>query len=79
MLETIRRLGDEPDFNLRILQNLSGPKIRLSNIRDRMLESGATVQLISDSKEINDVLPINYKYLLEDIPLANRYSCLTVS
>jgi pyruvate kinase len=72
MVETIRRLGDETGYDLGILQDLSGPKIRLGNIRDRVLEAGATVRLTPGSEEIDDALPVNYKYLLEDVSIGEQ-------
>ncbi|MDR2826888.1 MAG: hypothetical protein LBV77_02425 [Candidatus Adiutrix intracellularis] len=49
----------KPGFSLRILQDLSDPKIRLGDIRDRILESCAPVRLIPDSEEIDDALAVN--------------------
>jgi len=67
MVERIRAIGQEVGYDVGILQDLSGPKIRLGNIRDRVLTSGSIVRLIPGTEETDDAIPVNYQYLLEDV------------
>ncbi|MDR3037766.1 MAG: pyruvate kinase [Candidatus Adiutrix sp.] len=69
MVERVRAAGAEAGSDVGILQDLSGPKIRLGNIRDRELETGSTVRLAPGSEEEDDALPVNYQYLLEDVSI----------
>ncbi len=72
MVETIRRLSREGGREIGILQDLSGPKIRLGNIKDRVLETGSTVRLSVGSDEADDSLPVGYQYLLEDVGVGEQ-------
>ncbi len=72
MIETIRRLCQEKEQEVGILQDLSGPKIRLGQIKDRLLEKGSTVRLSFGTEEVDDSLPVNYEYLLEDVSLGEQ-------
>ncbi|MGL4209569.1 MAG: pyruvate kinase, partial [Candidatus Adiutrix sp.] len=73
MIETIRNLSAAKNKEIGILQDLSGPKIRLGEIKDRVLEAGETVRLIAGTKEGTDgALPVNYPYLLEDIAVGEQ-------
>jgi len=72
MVETIRRLGREKEREIGVLQDLSGPKIRLGTIRDRLLETGSTVRLSAGNEETDDSLPVNYQYLLEDVSIGEQ-------
>ena len=66
-IELIRSLGREAGFEVGILQDLSGPKLRLGEIRDRVLEAGTSVRLVPGTEETDEALPVNYQYLLEDV------------
>jgi len=67
MVERVRTVSQEVGFNVGILQDLSGPKIRLGNIRDRVLTAGSTIRLVPGTEETDEALPVNYQYLLEDV------------
>ncbi len=72
MVETIRRLGRETGLEVGVLQDLSGPKIRLGEIKDRVLEAGSTVRLSAGHQEVDDSLPVNYPHLLEDVGVGEQ-------
>ena len=72
MVETIRRIGREKNCDVGILQDLSGPKIRLGNIKDRVLEAGADVRLSYGAEETDDSLPVNYQYIVEDVSVGAK-------
>lgn len=72
MIEAIRSLSREAGREVGVLQDLSGPKIRLGELNDRVLETGSTVRLSVGSQEIDDSLPVNYAYLLEDISIGEQ-------
>ena len=67
MVKTIRELSQEMGREIGVLQDLSGPKIRLGKIKDRVLETGSIVRLSTGNEEVDDSLPVNYPYLVEDI------------
>jgi len=66
-IELIRSIGREVGYDVGILQDLSGPKIRLGSIRDRVLTAGTTVRLTPGTEETDEAIPVNYQYLLEDV------------
>ncbi len=74
-IKTIRELNDETGFNVAILADLQGPKIRTGNIEDNNVEliEGSTVTITT-----NDMLgtatkfSINYAKLPEDISPKER-------
>ncbi|UQZ87873.1 pyruvate kinase [Deltaproteobacteria bacterium Smac51] len=72
MVETIRSIGREKNYEIGILQDLSGPKIRLGNIKDRMLDTGSTVRLSYGTEETDDSLPVNYQYIVEDVSVGEQ-------
>ena len=72
MVQTIRNLSREMNQEVGILQDLSGPKIRLGNLKDRVLETGSTVRLAPGTDEVDDSLPVNYQYLLEDVAVGEQ-------
>ncbi|MDR0881913.1 MAG: pyruvate kinase [Candidatus Adiutrix sp.] len=72
MVQTIRNLSREMNQEVGILQDLSGPKIRLGNLKDRVLETGSTVRLAPGADEVDDSLPVNYQYLLEDVAVGEQ-------
>jgi pyruvate kinase len=69
VMESIRRLSGG---KVGILQDLSGPKIRLGEIRDQVLEEGSTVRLFPGAREEDGSLPVNYQYLLEDVGVGEQ-------
>ncbi len=70
VIDFIRSASTDERACVGILQDLSGPKIRLGYLPEEevALESGSVVYLISasSSKERN-VLPVDYEYLLDDV------------
>lgn len=71
MVEAIRALGHEKGHEVGILQDLSGPKIRLGEMKDRLLAPGETVRLAYGTEETDDCLPVNYKYIVEDVAVGD--------
>jgi len=72
MVTTIRGLSEEIKKVVGILQDLSGPKIRLGNIKDRVLTTDEIVKLSAGSEEVDDSLPVNYPHLIEDVAVGER-------
>lgn len=72
MAELLRSFGRDKGREVGILQDLSGPKLRLGEIKDRVLETGSLVKLFPGSEEIGDGLPVNYQYLLEDVAVGEQ-------
>ena len=72
MIELLRSFGRDKGQEVGILQDLSGPKIRLGELRDRHLETGSTVKLAPGAEEVDDSLPVNYQYLLEDVAVGEQ-------
>jgi len=66
-IRKIRQAAREEDRPVGILQDLAGPKIRIGRIKDRQLNTGDDVRLISGTEEIDDALPVNYPYLCQDL------------
>ncbi|MDR1084676.1 MAG: pyruvate kinase [Deltaproteobacteria bacterium] len=72
-IAALRRLAKEQGREVGILQDLSGPKIRLGAISERRLETGQTVRLIQGSGDCEpDSLTVNYDYLLDDVETGSR-------
>ena len=72
-IENIRRLAAEAGREVGILQDLSGPKIRLGAITERRLENGARIKLIYGTGDAPpDTLTVNYPHLLEDVASGSR-------
>ncbi|MDR2422181.1 MAG: pyruvate kinase [Deltaproteobacteria bacterium] len=70
---TIRKLAKARGREVGILQDLSGPKIRLGAISERRLENGQTIKLIQGSGDSPpDALTVNYDYLLDDVATGSR-------
>ena len=67
MVDQIRTISREVGYVVGILQDLSGPKIRLGNLRDRVLTAGSTVRLSPGTEETDEAIPVNYQHLLEDV------------
>jgi len=78
VIKHLKRIREDKGINLGILQDLSGPKIRVGNLPDNhiVLEKGNTVRLIpgkeySRSGEIHNI-PVGYEYLLNDVQEGGR-------
>ena len=71
MVDLIRGISQEVGYDVGILQDLSGPKIRLGNIRERVLSAGATVRLAPGTEETDEAIPVNYQYILEDVAVGD--------
>ncbi|MDR1577033.1 MAG: pyruvate kinase [Deltaproteobacteria bacterium] len=69
----LRRLAKERGREVGILQDLSGPKIRLGAIAERRLEHGQVIKLVQGAGDAPpDSLTVNYSYLLEDVSPGSR-------
>ncbi|MDR2350924.1 MAG: pyruvate kinase [Deltaproteobacteria bacterium] len=74
VIKNIRELAAEKGREVGILQDLSGPKIRLGAISERRLETGDKIRLVvgqGDSPDSN-VLTVNYEYLTSDVVVGSR-------
>ncbi|MDR0355414.1 MAG: pyruvate kinase [Deltaproteobacteria bacterium] len=72
-IAAIRRLAAEAGREVGILQDLSGPKIRLGAISERRLENGQEIRLIVGTDDCeSDVLTVNYAHLLDDVEEGSR-------
>lgn len=71
-VKTLRSLSEESGQVIGILQDLSGPKLRLGNIKDRKLESGQMIKLTAGGEESDGSLPVSYPYLIEDVAVGER-------
>ncbi|MDR1546433.1 MAG: pyruvate kinase [Deltaproteobacteria bacterium] len=73
VIALLRQLAAQEGREVGILQDLSGPKIRLGAISERRLETGQRVRLRPGSGEAGpDELTVNYDYLLEDVAEGSR-------
>ncbi|MDR1109122.1 MAG: pyruvate kinase [Deltaproteobacteria bacterium] len=69
----IRRLAAAEGREVGILQDLSGPKIRLGAISERRLENGQHIRLVyGNGDSPPDTLTVNYPHLVEDVSLGSR-------
>jgi pyruvate kinase len=69
----IRKLAAEQGREVGILQDLSGPKIRLGAISERRLDNGQEIRLIVGADDCDDdTLTVNYPFLLEDVSEGSR-------
>jgi len=73
-LRNIRRLSSEMGKEIGILQDLGGPKIRLGTlpVKERELDTGENVTLISAQSSDSDAIPVNYPHLAEDVEVGDR-------
>jgi pyruvate kinase len=72
-IKLIRELAAAEGREVGILQDLSGPKIRLGAITERRLENGQQIRLIYGNDDCDDdTLTVNYPYLLEDVSVGSR-------
>ena len=69
----IRKLAASVGREVGILQDLSGPKIRLGAIHERRLETGDRIRLVYGTEDAdNETLTVNYPHLLEDVEVGSR-------
>ena len=72
LVRNIRKAADEVDVTVSILQDLSGPKMRVGDMGDGVkLKKGSTVVFSSDAKN-KKALHVKYPYLERDIKPGNR-------
>ncbi len=74
---TIRRIRDvskSAGHEIGILQDLGGPKIRLGELPGEGIELvvGTTVALGVEGRTAEGILPVGYRYLLEDVDVGER-------
>ncbi len=67
VVQLIRQISQEVGWEVGVLQDLSGPKIRLGKMEPRILETGSEIRLSFGAEEADDSLPVNYQYLIEDV------------
>lgn len=74
-IQTIRELNDETGFNVAILADLQGPKIRTGKIKDNgvMLKEGSSISITtSDVMGDETLFSINYTQLPKDVKPGER-------
>jgi pyruvate kinase len=73
-IRRIREVSASLGREVGILQDLAGPKIRLGELPSEsvVLEAGKTVALGVEGRSGEDVLPVNYPHLLEDVDAGER-------
>jgi len=73
-VDMIRSASREVGKEVGILQDLGGPKIRLGNLKQKeiKLKPQDKVILRSGQDSSDDAIPVNYKYLLEDVKENDR-------
>jgi pyruvate kinase len=73
-VRSIRKISKELGKEIGILQDLSGPKIRLGKlpVQERDLKTGERVVLSPDNPSDRRVIPVDYPYLLEDTDIGDR-------
>jgi pyruvate kinase len=73
VIKNIRELSLEKGREVGILQDLSGPKIRLGAISERRLETGEKIRLVSGSGDAAPhELTVHYEFLTEDVAVGSR-------
>ena len=72
-IKVIRELAAAEGCEVGILQDLSGPKIRLGSISERRLETGDQIKLVTGTGDAPpDTLTVNYPHLLDDVEDGSR-------
>ena len=73
-IRNLRRAADEVGKDIGILQDLAGPKMRLGTLipDKRTLRKGDEIALFSASSSSNELIPVNYPGLMEDINTGDR-------
>ncbi|MDR1166302.1 MAG: pyruvate kinase [Deltaproteobacteria bacterium] len=73
VIRTLRELAAQKGREVGILQDLSGPKIRLGAISERRLDTGQKIALVVGQGDAGpDELTVNYEFLLEDVAVGGR-------
>jgi pyruvate kinase len=73
LIAEIRQASAELGREVGILQDLSGPKIRLGTLTGEMeVEAGQEVELIEGDTAPAGVLPVNHEYFFEDVNVGDR-------
>ena len=78
VIESIKRLRNETGVNIGILQDLSGPKIRVGDLPDEGIDlaTGAELMLKSgdrfEAENGRPIVPINHTALTDDVPPGGR-------
>jgi pyruvate kinase len=69
IIRRIRQVAEGAGRAIGILQDLGGPKIRLGVLPDDgvCLETGGTVELAPDGDAPAGTIPVDYRYLLDDV------------
>jgi len=72
----VRKLSQELDRPISILQDLRGPKLRTGDLKDRaplLLEEGGLLLLTTDTKDPDpEAIPVNYAKLPSDVNIGDR-------
>ncbi|MDR1041364.1 MAG: pyruvate kinase [Deltaproteobacteria bacterium] len=73
VIKNLRELSVAKGREVGILQDLSGPKIRLGAITERRLETGDQIRLVSGTGDAPPhELTVHYDYLTEDVAVGSR-------
>ncbi|MDR2613227.1 MAG: pyruvate kinase [Deltaproteobacteria bacterium] len=73
VISELRALAARRGREVGILQDLSGPKIRLGAITERRLETGDRIRLVSGTGDAPpNELTVNYEFLTEDVAEGSR-------
>ncbi|MDR3153456.1 MAG: pyruvate kinase [Deltaproteobacteria bacterium] len=73
VIRHLRELASQRGREVGILQDLSGPKIRLGAISERRLETGDRIRLVAGTGDAPpDTLTVNYELLTEDVAVGSR-------
>lgn len=70
----IRNAAKEHDYSIPVLIDLQGPKIRVGQMKDggQILKEGSIITITGDDIEgTSDVVPIDYKQLVEEAEIGN--------
>lgn len=70
----IRKAAREHDYSIPVLIDLQGPKIRVGQMKDggQILKEGSIITITGDDVEgTSDVVPIDYKQLVEEAEIGN--------
>ncbi|MDR1036436.1 MAG: pyruvate kinase [Deltaproteobacteria bacterium] len=73
VIRTLRELSREKGREVGILQDLSGPKIRLGAISERRLETGDRIRLVTGDGDAGpNELTVHYDMLAQDVAVGSR-------
>jgi pyruvate kinase len=72
----VRRASEETGRNIAVLQDIQGPKLRVGRFADGAIEldpgDQVTITTDDDSLGDEDLIPIDYPYLTEDLEEGHR-------